>query len=402
MSKWLRGSTGLVVGAAAALLVGALTDPVSSWSTFAAFAGLIAVAELFEVTLPNEARYSLGLAPALGYTLLGDQGLEVVLAYGVGVTAAIFVRALTSRPLRVFEAATHTIALTLATVLYEVSRTVDPTQPFRSGPTALSGLGLLVTLAAVLLAPATLVAIRAAEGQRIPALPVMRSLIASTAALQLSVVSVGALLALAYPELGFYAFALFLAPLAATHFAFRQFAEIRKTYLQTIRALSKVPEMAGYTRPGHSSRVAEMTVAIAREMGLGENQVNEMEYAALLHDIGRISIPDPEEPHAIEPQELAQVGATIVRETGHFPHVASMIERQPDPYRHRGQDADPSLPAGARIIKVASAYDDLVHPGPLGLSVWDTLERLRQGMTFDYDPSVIQALSRVLEKHGAL
>lgn len=403
MSAWLRTSDGVVILAAVGLLgAAAATDPISAAPAFIAFALLIAVAELFEVTLPNEMTYSLGLAPALGFTLLGDAGAEVVLAFGLGAAIAVATRAVAGRQLRLFQVGSHAITLALATALYEIVRFVDPVEPFRAPPTEISPLGLVVVFVTILVTQSMLHAGKAAERQRIPFLPVLQSQASSTAALHLSVVSVGALLALAYPKLGFYAFALFLAPLAATHFAFRQFSEIRKTYLQTIRALSKVPEMAGYTRHGHSTRVAELAVAIGRELGITEREVTEIEYAALLHDIGRVSIPDPDEPHSIQPAELATVGATIVRQTGHFPMVATMIERQQDHYRRRGEDADPTLPMGAKIINVASAFDDLTHAGPLGLSEWDAMERLRQGMAFDHDPMVIQALTRVLEKRDRI
>jgi putative nucleotidyltransferase with HDIG domain len=212
---------------------------------------------------------------------------------------------------------------------------------------------------------------------------------------------VGALLAIAYPPLKEWSFPLFLAPLAATQFAFRQFASIRKTYLQTIGALSRVPEMAGYTQPGHSRRVAQLAVEIAQELGVAQPDIDEIEYAALLHDIGRVSIPDPADAQDASKLELALTGAGIVRETGHFPKVAEMIEHQYQPYRRRGEDANPSLSIGAKIIKVCSAFDDLTRPGgTLGLSTWDVLEKLHLGMAYEYDPAVIQALTRVLEKRG--
>ena len=78
-----------------------------------------------------------------------------------------------------------------------------------------------------------------------------------------------------------------------------------------------------------------------------------------------------------------------------------MIERQNEPYRRRGEDANPELSLGAKIIKVCSAFDDMTRPGAtLGLSTWDVLERLHLGMAYEYDPAVIQALTRVLEKRG--
>jgi putative nucleotidyltransferase with HDIG domain len=267
--------------------------------------------------------------------------------------------------------------------------------------TDLSIFGLLAMLLVVVLIETTLNSFRQVDRNPVPLKPVLIGQVRSTGALHLSILSVGALLAIAYPPLREWSFPLFLAPLAATQFAFRQFASIRKTYLQTIGALSRVPEMAGYTQPGHSKRVAQLAIEIAAELGVQQQEIDEIEYAALLHDIGRVSIPDPADAVDASKLELALTGGGIVRETGHFPRVADMIEKQNEPYRRRGEDANPDLSLGAKIIKVCSAFDDMTRPGAtLGLSTWDVLEKLHLGMAYEYDPQVIQALTRVLEKRG--
>jgi len=146
-----------------------------------------------------------------------------------------------------------------------------------------------------------------------------------------------------------------------------------------------------------------MSVEIAMELGAGDPQLQEIEYGALLHDIGRISLPDPEEtPANTAALELALVGAEIVEKTGHFPRVADMVRHQNEPYRRRGEDANRELPAGAKIIKVASAYDDLTEPAGPRRTAWDALERLHLGMAYEFDPKVIQALTRVLEQRGLI
>ena len=70
---------------------------------------------------------------------------------------------------------------------------------------------------------------------------------------------------------------------------------IRATYLQTVRALSRVTEVGGYVEPGHSRRVSRLAVAVGRELGMAEPELLELEYAALMHDIGQLSLqrPDP-------------------------------------------------------------------------------------------------------------
>ncbi|MGZ6515661.1 MAG: HD-GYP domain-containing protein [Actinomycetota bacterium] len=423
---------GIALGALAVLIVsvafvikdGALTSR-NDLKVFGAFALLVAASEMFEVMLPNNVAFSLGIAPAIGFALLGsiDPAVrhkllpEILTMFVVGIAIASVMRASMKKPLQLLDAGTHLISLAAGAAVYHafaVLAYAPPGYPLvfdtckapttgcnPSQFTDLSVFGLVAMLLVILIIETTLNTLRTVDRERIPFAPVFIGGIRSTGALHLSIMSVGALLAIAYPPLKEWAFPLFLAPLAATQFAFRQFASIRKTYLQTIAALSRVPEMAGYTQPGHSKRVAELSVEIARELGVNEQAITEIEYAALLHDIGRVSIPDPADAANASHLELALTGSGIVRETGHFPRVADMIEKQYEPYRRRGEDANPDLLLGAKIIKVASGYDDLARPGSaVALSTWDVLERLHLGMAYEYDPQVIQALTRVLEKRG--
>lgn len=424
MRSWLRSSDGvLTITAVASLVAAGAAFRLSHLATFIAFAILISVSELFEVTLPNEVRYTLGLAPALGFALQGfadtntNLGIapahpvaETLIVFTVGLSIATGIRKIAGRPASTVDLATHVLSLVAAASIYNFLAGVAPLPVFHTAQEATGALvpaisiaGFAAMLVTVLGVHTLTQSIRAVARDRIPFMPVLVGAVRSTGALHMSVLSVGALLAIAYPSLRYWSFPLFLAPLAATQFAFRQFASIRVTYLQTIRALSKVPEMAGYSEKGHSTRTAELSVAIARELGVEDQETAEVEYAALLHDIGRVSIPDPESGlEFVNRTELAIVGAGIVRETGHFPRVAEMIEHQHEPYRRRGEETNEDVPTGAKIIKVASAYDDLTKPGGIGVSPWDALERLHAGMAFEYDPSVIQALTRTLEKRGVL
>ncbi|HEX9774257.1 MAG TPA: HD domain-containing phosphohydrolase [Actinomycetota bacterium] len=397
-------------GVAGGLLAAWADDP----AVLLPFAVLIAVSELFEISLPNDIRLTLGVAPALGYAMLGSiepvpenpSLAAVVGAYLLGAVGASVVRAVQRRPLRLWSLGVSAVAITSAASLYHAVRAIDTLPIFdaerSAASTDLSVVGIGLMLLVVVAVESAWAVGRAVGPGEVRLLPRVRSVLAVATPLQLASLSVGALLALSYPTLRLWAFPLFLAPLGATQYAFLQFASIQKAYRQTIRALSKVPEMAGYTRPGHSSRVAELSVSIARAMGLSEQEVGDIEYAALLHDIGRVSIPDPADATVpVGREELATVGAGIVRETGHFPTVADMIQRQYDPYRRKGEGSDPGLPIGARIVKVASAYDDLRRPGTIGISSQDALDRISQGMAFEYDPGVVTALRRTIERGGA-
>lgn len=364
------------------------------------FALFIGIGDLLEVPLLRRSVFTLGLAPALAYVLLNratDLG-EIATVGAVGVIAATLVRAALRREARLEPVSARFLVLLTAAATYHVVGGA-PGGRWLFGPPRISALGLIAMLAVVIAVDVFLQSVLSSskEPQSFPVL--MRNNMHATWPLLLSSVSVAALLALSYPGLGWWTLPLFLGPLAATEYSFRQVATIRRNYLQTVRALSKVPEMAGYTLGGHSSRVAKLSVEIAKELRMGDPGLMEVEYAALLHDIGRVSLPDPEDQSVSTARlELALVGADIIEETGHFPRVARMVREQNEPYRRRGEDVNKHLDLGAKIIKVASAYDDLTVPAGPGRSAWDALERLHMGMAYEYDPAVIQALTRVLER----
>jgi hypothetical protein len=230
----------------------------------------------------------------------------------------------------------------------------------------------------------------------------LRALVGISAAIG----STGILIALAARQLGLWALPVFCVPLLVTQFSFRRYTAIRSTYLQTIRALSRVTEVGGYVEAGHSRRVGDLALGIGRDLGMSESELLELEYGAVLHDIGQLSFTDPVPGGSTlvlapaERRRVAELGADIVRSTGAMERVAEIVERQADPYRSVGELVDPTLPLASRVIKVANAYDDLVGTS-IGLQAReDALEHLRMSMAYEYDPRVVDALTRVLDRQA--
>ncbi len=145
-------------------------------------------------------------------------------------------------------------------------------------------------------------------------------------------------------------------------------------------------------------------IAVGRELGLTENELLDLEYAALLHDIGQLSLIDPIPGGStlvvapVERRRVAELGADVIKTTGVLDRVAEIVARQADPYRKHRESPDDTLPIESRIIKAASAYDDLVGAEPTVDANADALERLRLGMAYEYDPRVVETLTRVVAR----
>jgi hypothetical protein len=196
--------------------------------------------------------------------------------------------------------------------------------------------------------------------------------------------------------MGLSELAVFLGPLLVTQVAFRRYAGIRATYLQTVRSLARVTEVAGYVEAGHSRRVSRLAVAVGRELGMPERDLLQVEYAALMHDIGQLSLRDPIPGGATvlvseaDQERIAGLGADVIRQAGVLEEVAELVRCQSWP----ATGHDPVPPLGSMIIRAANTFDDLVGASIERERSAAALDRMRQDQ-HGYDSLVVTALTEV-------
>jgi hypothetical protein len=374
-----------------------------------AFGALICVGEAVRITLPGDREAApLGSAGALAYALLPAwRGVET--SYGtsqvITVTAAavligVFPHAAVGRPVQLDSLARRLLTVALAAAMFRL----DAVQSWVGQEAArwLVAIVLVGIVAVTSVVDAALAA--AARGGRdgTPYAGALRDELTASTGIASAIGATGILIALAATIMGVWALPVFAVPLLLTQFSFRRYAAIRATYLQTIRALSRVTEVGGYTETGHARRVSDVCVAVGRELGLPEAGLLDLEYAALMHDIGQLSLTDPIPGGATvvaapdEQRRIASLGAEVIRATGVLDEVATIVEKQAEPYRQAHQSGDHSVPLASRIIRAVNAYDDLVGDSLESSRHLEALERLRLGMAYEYDPRVVEALGRVI------
>ena len=208
----------------------------------------------------------------------------------------------------------------------------------------------------------------------------------------------GAIFGITEADLGWWALLLATVPHGFAHLSLRRLAATRDTYRQTIRTLGRIPEAAGLTPPGHGARVADCAVALAGDLGLGFAATERVEFAAHLREIGRVVLADP----AIAggghtERDLSQWSAAIIAEAPSLEPVAAVVGEINRGYRRPGEVRDEGVPTAAQVVKVASAYDMAVAEG---MKPVDALEVLHRGAAYDFDPAIVTALRRVLERRG--
>ncbi|MBQ0853516.1 HD domain-containing protein [Streptomyces sp. NPDC057621] len=244
---------------------------------------------------------------------------------------------------------------------------------------------------------AVLAAAMAHARTRWPFGPLLRDELRGTLGIGWAVCATGAVMALAVAVAGLWALPVLCLPLLLTQLSFRRYAAVRTTYRQTIASLARATEIAGYTPAGHARRVAALSRAVGRELGFSGPELTVLEYAALMHDIGQLSLVDPVPAGATaalapaEQRRIALLGGAVVRQTGVAAAVAVVVERQADPYRDQ--------PVSASIVRAVNAYEEIAgEAGPGG--PLKALEELRLGTARDYRPEVVESLARVLARDG--
>ncbi|WP_329282837.1 HD-GYP domain-containing protein [Streptomyces sp. NBC_00691] len=264
------------------------------------------------------------------------------------------------------------------------------------GPAYALFLVLLLVLTA--LCDAVLAALLLRARTAFPYGPLLRDELRALLGIGSAVGATGIVMALGVAAAGLWALPVLAVPLLLTQVSFRRYSAVRTVNRQTIASLARATEIAGCTPPGHARRVAALSAAVGRELGLSGAELAVLEHAALMHDIGQLSLVDPVAGGATallpaeEQRRIALLGGEVVRRTGVPEAVAVVVERQADPYREQ--------PLPARIVRTVNAYDDLAGGEGAGAAL-DALERLRLGTARDHHPDVVECLARVLARGGA-
>lgn len=190
---------------------------------------------------------------------------------------------------------------------------------------------------------------------------------------------------------------------------------VERGYLETLRALVNAIDAKDPYTAGHSQRVAEIAVAIARELGLSERELTEVEWGGLLHDIGKIGIPEHIlcKPAALDNEEMQimrghpAIGGAMTHGVAFLEKINAMIRNHHERYDGSGYPdglRGEQIPLQARIVAVADTYDAITsdrcyQPGRPPPEAMAILNRLA-GSTLD--EGVVAALARALAELGAL
>ena len=251
--------------------------------------------------------------------------------------------------------------------------------------------------------------------------------------------AVAAAIALAYHAIGFIGLAIFVLPLLLmrkTMAAYlghterstkklRQAAQtirtqnvsleqanrlLRERSTAAMESLSATVDARDAYTAGHSRRVQQLALAIGRELGLSQAELDLLGHAALFHDIGKLAVPDAIllKPSSLNDEEWSLMqkhsdeGARIIDRLGFLNDAVPAIRHHHERFDGTGYPeglAGEDIPLGARIIHVADALDSMLTTRIYRAArpANDALDELRRGAGTQFCPRCVTALERLLQ-----
>jgi diguanylate cyclase (GGDEF)-like protein/putative nucleotidyltransferase with HDIG domain len=183
--------------------------------------------------------------------------------------------------------------------------------------------------------------------------------------------------------------------------------EIAALHLRTIEALSLAIEAKDHTTHDHLRRVQVYAVEIAKELGLDQGHLNAVRAAAMLHDIGKLAVPEHilSKPGRLTPEEFEKmkihpiVGAEILDRV-QFPYPVVPIVRS----HHEKWDGSgypdglksEAIPIGARILSVVDCFDALSSERPYrqAMTPQEAMNALKAEKGKSFDPRIVEVIER--------
>jgi len=191
--------------------------------------------------------------------------------------------------------------------------------------------------------------------------------------------------------------------------------ELRTAYIQTIRALAEaIDAKDAYTR-GHSERVAVYASQLAREMGLPKETIERVYFSGLLHDVGKIGVPDaiitkPDrltEEEYLEIQKHPEIGAKILEPVEFLRHIVPCVRHHHEWFdgSNRGYPdhlQGDKIPLPSRLILVCDTVEAMTSDRPYRKALpLDTVVReLHKYSGSQFDPVCVNAFLQLLEREG--
>lgn len=193
-------------------------------------------------------------------------------------------------------------------------------------------------------------------------------------------------------------------PLLVVRYSFQQYVQLKHAHMETIQSLAAALDAKDPYTHGHSQRVADLSLKIARELGLSAPELEAVHYAGILHDIGKIGVDDGvlNKPGKLTEEDWTKIrshpiiGADIVKNVRFLRGVDAIIRHHHESFDGSGYPdglKGEEIPLGARILCVADAFDAMTTERVYrtAFSMEQAVAELQSKAGQQFDPRVVAA-----------
>jgi HD-GYP domain-containing protein (c-di-GMP phosphodiesterase class II) len=186
--------------------------------------------------------------------------------------------------------------------------------------------------------------------------------------------------------------------------------QVDAMHTSLICALNQLLDLKDLNTGFHSTRLAEWAMRVAQEMGMDESSFRNLEVAALLHDIGKMGIPDAilRKPAKLTSEEYElmkkhpEYGWGAIRLFPTLNRASLFILHHHESYDGKGYPAglrDSEIPIGSRIVSVIDSFDAMVSSRPYrkGLPFEEAMRRLHESSGTQFDPAVVKCFMKIAQ-----
>ena len=228
--------------------------------------------------------------------------------------------------------------------------------------------------------------------------------------IQYMVLCVLALLLISVYSISVWHVFLALFPLTLVHISFREYVKLQTEARNTFERISQLLDARDHYTAVHSMDVAELAVKIGLEMGLGQREIEYIDIASRIHDIGKVAVPDAilrktgrlDDDEWAKMREHPVISAELIAGIEIYSPVAKAVRHEHERWNGTGYPdglKGEEIPLFARIIAAADIYSALTTDRPYrkALSKDETIRMIDEMTEIELDPMVAAALLRVID-----
>jgi response regulator RpfG family c-di-GMP phosphodiesterase len=191
----------------------------------------------------------------------------------------------------------------------------------------------------------------------------------------------------------------------------RLYHNIRDNYLKTIRGFALAVEAKDRYTHGHSENVMKYTVVLAKYMGLSAQEIEQIKYAGLLHDIGKIGVSESilNKPGRLTPEEFEEIkahpeiGARIISDVPFLKSLVPIVKHHHEFFNGQGYPdhiAGDQIPLGARILSIADAFEAMTSNRPYrkAMPYEVAMEILFNQKNLQFQPDLVDIFLEIIQR----